>query len=804
MKIKFIPLDYDSVNIGDKTYMKIFGRTSDGKDCCVIDRAISFFYVISKKPERLLKKIQKIKEIKKVEVLDKNYLEKPVKAIKVFCEHNKISDVSDKIKKIDKTIMRREKDINLTTKYIIESGIKPFCWYEINGEIASEFDFKGLSNSINVDLVIKLEKSLELKNQKEFSPKVLAFDIETEEFEIGKGKILMISFVSDNLKKVLTFKKIKNPQSYVEICNDEVDMIKKFQEYVKKINPDIITGYFSDGFDMPYLRARAEKNKIDLKIGKDNSRILFSKGRPVNARTKGIVHVDLLKFIQTAYSQYLQLETLSLNEVAKELLKEGKKEINFKNIKQTSGDKVWENFFEYNLNDSVLTYKLFQKLWPDMLEFTKIIQEPLFSVTRQGMSGLVESYIIHNLNRFNEIAEKRPIHDEIAIRRARKKYEGAFVLQPKPALYENLAIFDFMSMYSSIIVSFNLSGPTLLKKKEKNSFEINTENGKLYFSKKQGFIPKLLGEIIELRKKYKQELKNKPDNIKKARSNAFKLLANAYYGYQGFFGARYYCLEAAASTAAFARKFIKETIEKTNHGGYNVIYADTDGLAFSLNKKTKKQTLEFLKKLNSELPGIMELELEDFYKRGIWVTKRTGEFGAKKKYALINYKGKLKIRGFETVRRDWCPLAREVQNKILNKILKEGNEKSSLVYAKDIIRKLKKREIEKEFLIIKTQLKKPISEYKTISPHVVIAKKMKDQGLPVDIGLLIQYFIAESKLKKALVRERAKLPDEKGEYDIGYYLNNQILPAIENIFEVFGVNMKVIVDGHEQKKLGEF
>ena len=59
----------------------------------------------------------------------------------------------------------------------------------------------------------------------------------------------------------------------------------------------------------------------------------------------------------------------------------------------------------------------------------------------------------------------------------------------------------------------------------------------------------MLKEIIEKRKKYKQELKQEPDVIKKARSNAFKLLANAAYGYQGFFGARYYCEEAAAATA---------------------------------------------------------------------------------------------------------------------------------------------------------------------------------------------------------------------------------------------------------------
>ena len=58
--------------------------------------------------------------------------------------------------------------------------------------------------------------------------------------------------------------------------------------------------------------------------------------------------------------------------------------------------------------------------------------------------------------------------------------------------------------------------------------------------------------------------------------------------------------------------------------------------------------------------------------------------------------------------------------------------------------------------------------------------------------------------KKALVRERAKLPDEKGEYDIEYYLKNQILPAVENIFEVFKVNTNETIDGKKQTCLGDF
>ena len=106
--------------------------------------------------------------------------------------------------------------------------------------------------------------------------------------------------------------------------------------------------------------------------------------------------------------------------------------------------------------------------------------------------------------------------------------------------------------------------------------------------------------------------------------------------------------------------------------------------------------------------------------------------------------------------------------------------------------------------MIKTQLKKAISEYKAISPHVVAAQKMKEQGIPVDDGMLIEFFIAETREKKALVREKVKLPDEKGEYNIEYYLEHQIIPAVENIFQVFNINLKEIVSGKKQKSLGDF
>ncbi len=813
MEIQFIPIDYDYFDWQEKNYVKIIGKLENGKRACIIDDFEPYFWAILKpklkdnKINEIKEKIEKIKienagrqsKVIKTEIHDKNFLGKPVKTIKIFISNYKDAHaIADKIgmKEVDK---RRGYDLNYITQYIIERKLKPLSWHKIEGELINNEDFRGINN-IDVDLVLKINKIEELTKQ-EFKPKILAYDIEADEFEIGKGEIVMISLVSENFKKVLTWKHCSE-QNFVECFKDEAEMIEAFVKYVKEYNPDILVGYFSDGFDLPYLRARAEENNIKLNLGIDNSQPSFSRGRLLTGKIKGIVHIDLLRFIQNAYSQYLQSETLSLNEVSNELL--GEKKLDFEHKHSTKIKKnEWENYFDYNLQDSVLTFKLAEKLWPDLLEITKIVGEPLFNVSRSTMAGNFEDLIIHNLNRFNEISEKRPTHDEIGKRMQREKYEGAFVFQPIPGLYEDICFFDFTSMYASVIVSYNLSLSTLTKDK-KNSYQGELGNKKVYFSKQPGFFPVLLNEIIHKRKQYKEEYKKNPNPITKVRSNAYKLIANAAYGYQGFFGARYYCLEAAASTAYFARQNIKQVIDKINKEDYTVVYSDTDSVCLKLNNHTKAQALELLKEINKNLPGIMELDLEDFYKRGIWVTKRTGEFGAKKKYALINEENKIKIRGFETVRRDWCDLARELQNKVLENILKDGNEKSALEIVKKTIKDIKERKINRDKILIKTQLKKSLDEYKAITPHVIAARKMQELGMPIDLGMLIRYFIAETRETKKLVREKVKLPDEKGEYNIKYYLEHQIIPAVENIFEVFNINIKEIADGKKQMKLGEF
>ena len=797
MKFEFMPIDYDYFDFNGRNYVKLIGRNEKGAKICVVDSYEPNFWVILKKGskvEAIVKKIEKIEvekasrttKVVRTEILNKKYLGEDVKAIRVFVtNHKDAHDVASAIGDLDGIEKRREYDLPLITKYIKEKGIEPLEWHEVEGSSISESEVGGSGiEKLDVDVCVFADKIEVLKDDKKFTPKILAYDIETSEREIGKGEIFMVSLYGEGIKKVLSWKKCKSAESYVEFCKDEADMLEKFVKYVNDYAPDVLTGYFSDGFDLPYLKVRAEKNGVKLNLGIDGRGPIFSRGRIPSGKIAGIVHVDLYRFVDSVFSQYLQSETLSLNEVAKELIGEEKEDFDFKKLGNMQ-DSDWCDFFSYNLQDSVVTYNLAEKIWPDILEFTRIVKEPLFDVARDRMATHVENYILHNLDKFNEIAEKRPGHDEIGKRRTMGKYEGAFVFEPVPGLYENLVMFDFTSMYASVIVSYNLSKATFIEGEE--------------FSKKQGFFPIMLNEIIEKRKIHKKEFAENPSGILKARSNAYKLLANASYGYQGFFGARYYCREAAAATARLAKENILSAIDKIEKAGYKIIYSDTDSIAFLQEDKNKNEVLKFLKKINKELPGIMELDLEDFYARGLFVAKRGATAGAKKKYALVDEKGKVKIRGFETVRRDWCRLTRDLQNRILGKILKDGNEKEALKIVKDVVKKLKERKVELEDLMIRTQLRRPLNEYLSEGPHVVAAKKMEAKGIPVSTGMLIEYFVGEGSGKK--IGDRVYLADEKTKYDIDYYFKNQILPAVENIFDVFGIDVRAIIDGEKQKKL---
>jgi len=206
--------------------------------------------------------------------------------------------------------------------------------------------------------------------------------------------------------------------------------------------------------------------------------------------------------------------------------------------------------------------------------------------------------------------------------------------------------------------------------------------------------------------------------------------------------------------------------------------------------------------INSTLPGNMELEFEGFFIRGIFVAIKGKEKGAKKKYALLRDDGSIKITGFETVRRNWSFLAKEVQQDVLKLVL-EDNVDKALNYVRAVVKDLKKGNTPLEKLILKTQITRPLDKYKAVGPHIAVARRMVEKGEMVGPGTIVRYIVVKG---SGLVRDRARLSNEvrEGEYDYDYYINHQLIPAVSSILAVFGYSEEDLFKESSQKGLGQF
>ena len=397
-------------------------------------------------------------------------------------------------------------------------------------------------------------------------------------------------------------------------------------------------------------------------------------------------------------------------------------------------------------------------------------------------------------------------------RRTRPAYTGGFVVEPKKGIHSDIIVFDFRSLYPTVIVTHNISPETLecQHKECKKNKPLKSEH---HFCKKiKGFIPRNLEEIVKERIQIKNKMKKlKKDSLEhKALDNmqyALKIIANSIYGYMGYMGAKWYCYPCAAASAAWGRFYIKNSINMIEKEGFEVIYGDTDSVFIVIPNVKKSELIKkaekFLKKINDQLPGMIQLELRGIYEGGIFVTVKGVKRGAKKRYALIDKKGNLEIRGFETVRRDWCDLAKDIQHEVLRIILQDKDPEKAVKLVRDNIKRIKKGKATLEELTIYTQLVKPLSEYEQIGPHVKVARKMKERGRPVGEGMILEYIITK---KSGSISDRAEPVEDvkEGEYDPEYYINHQVLPSAMRVLSALGMTEQQVLSGKTQAKLGEW
>jgi len=776
-RIIFYPLDVTYKIRNNHAVIYLYGKTAEQRVCVTYAQFQPYFYV---EPQtitpQLITELKINPEIVDVQAVTKKNLGRNITLLKVFTQlPQQVPFVKSKLQRHPQIKNCYEYDILFTRRFLMDMRITPLSPIQVTGNFVNDH------SKVQVFQAEQFDSAEQTKTDY----RILSIDIETYNPK-GKGMdveqpILMIALYGDDYKKVLTWKNIPD----CEVFQNEQQMLQRFKEVIEQQKPEILTGYYSDGFDLPYIIARAKKYNLNLDVGLDYS-ILTDEKRD-DIKITGIVHLDVFQFVKHVIGRSLKSGNYKLDSVASELLGERKHPIDIENLaaEWDSNSSRLSQFAAYNLQDTKITFQLCKKLLPNMEELSKIIGLPLFDICRMSFSRLVESYIMNQTAQYNELIPNK-IDEQTMRTRRMKTYAGGFVYQPTPGLYENVAVFDFRSLYPTIIISHNISPSSY---KCSCCYDVIAETKDWFCKKEKGFLPTVLEDIVTRRAKLKQLLKKDNNIMLEAQSNALKLLANSFYGYLGFAPARWYSFESAANVTALGRKYIQSVITEAEQSGFSVTYSDTDSIFLRLGNTSKEEAHTFVERINAKLQGIMELDYEGFYPAALFVSAKASTIGAKKKYAMLNEHGQLKIRGFETVRRNWSIIAKQIQLRVLEMLLKEKDKEKAVLYVKEMVRAVRAHKIPAEQMIIGTQLTRAIESYGSIGPHVAVAQRMVQKGMSVPPGTIINFIVAEG---SGVVRERACSLEEMGKklYDANYYIDHQIIPSVDRILAVVGVDIK--------------
>ena len=569
--------------------------------------------------------------------------------------------------------------------------------------------------------------------------------------DIADEELLSITLKNQQNKEIVVFglrdyKTNRKDVTYFK-CENEKDLLYDFLNFWRSNFPDIITGWNTEFFDIPYL-----VNRIKIVLGEDDAKRLspwgdvFSKEVYQMGRTqmvydiRGIAALDYFDLYRKF--TYTNQESYRLDHIAEVELGITKDE----NPHETFRDwytKDYQSFIDYNIKDVELVDALEDKMKLIELCLTMAYEAKVNYVDVLG-SVRYWDVLIHNY-----LMAKGIVIPQKKTTNKSKKFAGAYVKDPQVGMHKWVLSFDLNSLYPHLIMQYNISPETMksektvpgmsvdkLLKKEVDTKVLDnvtmTPNGALFSTKKQGFLPEIMAKMYEDRVKYKQymlEAKQNYVNTKDAKyikqiskfnniQMAKKISLNSAYGAIGNNWFRYYSntmAEAVTTSGQLSIRWIEQKINdymnnllKTEGKDY-VLASDTDSVYITfdkliemlnpknpidfLNKIAKEKIEPFIDKSYQELADYlnaydqkMQMKREVIADKGIWT--------AKKRYILnawdvegVRYKEpELKIMGIEAVKSSTPAACREKIKEAL-KILMSGSEKDMNKFIQDFRKK---------------------------------------------------------------------------------------------------------------------
>lgn len=435
---------------------------------------------------------------------------------------------------------------------------------------------------------------------------------------------------------------------------DEKAMLDGFINIFSNYKPDIVSGWNSDGFDIPYIIRRCNQI-VDEDRTKDLSpwRIIKDKKVP-NMRGEtvdsydifGVSHIDYMSLFRKFGNK--QVESYALNNVAFEIL--GTKKIDYSEYGDlgTLYRENFQKFMDYNIQDTLLMEQLEEKM--KLFEllvltayYSKVNYIDVFKNTRVWDSLI-----------YNYLKEKNIIID-CSFQTDNSQIAGGYVKDPVPGKYENIVTYDATSLYPHIIMSWAISPENFVKKVSVDVDDM-IQNGNPYkkeliknnwcmaangsiFKRQSGFLGRMMHDLFLIRKSYKDKMlecdklivdateqekikliadRNLFDNYQ----NAKKILLNSNFGSLAANGFRY-CHSNFSEAITLSGQYTIKMCEKhlnielnkifdTNNVKF-VIASDTDSLIVNyqtiiqkMKITDKMKAIEFLEKFSEKLEPIFQ------------------------------------------------------------------------------------------------------------------------------------------------------------------------------------------------------
>ena len=520
-----------------------------------------------------------------------------------------------------------------------------------------------------------------------------------------------------------------------EKCDSEASLLMKFVDHWSRNQPDIVTGWNTRFFDIPYL-----VNRIGKTIGADMAKKLSPWGLVREGNTtingkkqqeyklEGIEQLDYLEiFRKFTYNTLGQQESYRLDHIGHVVLGEGKLSYEEHGSLYTLYKSDFQKFIDYNIKDVELVEKLDEKLDLISLVLTMAYRGGVNYNDTLGTTNIWDTIIYRILN-------ERKICPPPKVEKPKTSYPGGYVKEPQVGSHDWVTSFDLNSLYPNIIVQYNMSPETVLDGFYNDisvdgylDGSVNVENsgfsvaptGIKFSHEKEGVIPSVIRQYYDERKIIKKEMlrlqqeqqsgnTKKLDNKITALNNqqmAIKILMNSLYGALGNRWFRYFDQRVAESITLagqlaikWAERAVNNEMQKLlNTDEDYVVAIDTDSVYIRMGNLvdhfSPKNPVKFLDKICSEhfepvldkayqqladvtcaYTNRMEMGREVIADRGIWM--------AKKRYILnvhnnegVQYKTpKLKMMGIEAIKSSTPQIVRDKFQEIFRVIVEKSED----------------------------------------------------------------------------------------------------------------------------------